>query len=106
MISPISNQNQILSLQSTPRSSRMNGATSTSTSSKVDSPAVENSETAASESRELPAQKNAEAMRSLSRMESTQLQSASPRNIVSSPAVLRAYQNSAAAGQRVWTGGS
>ena len=107
MISPISSQNLTIPQQSTPRPVKTSDTAATSTSSSSDSPVKENSESAFTESRETPAMKNAEAMRTLVGKETSQLQSASLKNVVSPQLALKAYQNSATTGQSsMWTGGS
>ena len=93
MISPIGNQNRMLSVQSAPRPAKTPSAAS-SVSASPDSPIKESSESTAQESSETTAQKNTEALRMLSNQESTQRPTAANSNRVNSQAAIRAYQQS------------
>ena len=96
MISPVSSHAQINPLQSTPKASRQNGvaATTSTNRSKVDSPVIENNETAGAESREAPSLKATEALRAMASQEPTLSQSLSARNKVSPKIAANAYQHS------------
>ncbi|MCX6064153.1 MAG: hypothetical protein NT121_00110 [Chloroflexi bacterium] len=92
MINSVSSQNQMLSLQSTSKPARATGAASTSAKLSVDSPGKESSEPISEEMKETIVQKSAEALRTLVSQESTQRQSAAPKNIVNIQTALAAYQ--------------